>query len=164
MNWSSIFGMLIFSAAGLDFAFFEPDVEKNYGQMCLSLVAFTEARDQGDTGMAAVMQVVLNRTQDASDRWPKSICEVVHQKNQFVGVDSWNYPRHPELIDSIAWQRSLDLAQEIINGNGPPLGSCSKATFFDTGKKKKGLTPVCTLGSHYFYTSDPITISKNEIK
>jgi len=135
-------------AVGLDFD--EPQViERSYGRECLALAAYAEARDQGELGMAAVMQVVLNRTRDK--RFPDSICGVVQQKDQFLALEGWRYPRHPAPVDLKAWEKAHDLADNMIANVKPPLGKCESALYFDQGGKSASVPPLCKLGNHYFY-------------
>lgn len=124
-------------------------IEQSYGRECLALVGYAEARDQGETGMAAVMQVVLNRTHDK--RFPDSICEVVQQKNQFLALEKWRYPRHPDPIDLAAWEKAHIIADNMIANVKPALGKCESAIYFDQGNKSLSVTPLCKLGVHYFY-------------
>lgn len=125
--------------------------EKDHGVLCLALVAFSEARNQGDDGMAEVMRVVLNRASDSQNRWPKALCDVVNEPGQFAGVENWPYPRHPERIDAAMWARALELAALLIEGKAPRNPVCYGATHFDQGGNKEGLVKICQVKDHAFY-------------
>jgi len=147
----SILGILGFFLTGLVFNEDPVSIEKSYGRECLALVGYAEARDQGDIGMAAVMQVVLNRTQDSSGRWPEDICGVVQQRNQFKALEQIRYPRSPHTTPDLeAWDRAHTMADQMIAKTGPSLGSCKSATNFDLGENKFHLKKICQLGSHFF--------------
>lgn len=146
----NVIGVMAILAAGLDFAD-GPMAQIEQDRECLALAAFAEARNQGDAGMAAVIRVVINRATDSLHRWPRSVCGVVHEPRQFIGVEKWGYPRRAELSDAISWRRSLALADAMIAGTGPALGDCAYATSFDKGGgQSEGLAPVCRLGAHIF--------------
>ena len=125
--------------------------EPDHGRICLALVAFSEARNQGDEGMAEVMRVVLNRVNQQREAWGLSICDVVNKKGQFVGVEDWPYPRQPERIDAAMWARALELAGLLIEGKALRNPVCYGATHFDQGGNKAGLVKICTVKDHAFY-------------
>lgn len=155
---NTIFGVSAILATGI--VLDDPvGAEKDHGRQCLALVGFAEARGEGDIGMAAAMQTVLNRVSDPAQRWGDSICAVVQQPGQFIGVEGWSYPRHPELSDLAAWQRAQDMADALIAGTGPELGACRGATSFDQGGAGPELRQICRLGLHFFYV-DSVEIAK----
>lgn len=73
---------------------------------CLAKNAFYEARNQGDIGMAAVIDVTLNRVE--SSRYPNSVCGVVFQKYQF----SWTHEK-PQKVSNKELEVALNKAYEI---------------------------------------------------
>jgi len=130
--------------------------EIDHGRECLALVGFAEARNQSDAGMAAVMRVVLNRATDPLHRWPQTICSVVQQPGQFIGVENWDYPRAPKVSDYPAWIRAHEIADAVIAGTALIPDDCAKATHFDKGKNAHGLQSVCKLAAHTFYIDAPL--------
>ncbi len=156
-NARNVVGVMAILAAGLDFAD-GPSVQIERDRECLALAAFAEARNQGHIGMAAVIRVVINRATDPLHRWPRSLCGVVHEPGQFVGVEKWRDPSRAELSDAISWRRSLALADAMLAGTGPALGACAVATSFDKSGRAAGLVPVCRLGAHVFYVEPQIDI------
>lgn len=129
-----------------------PEDEPDYGRTCLALVGFSEARSEGDAGMAAVMQVVLNRSTDPKHRWPEMICDVAMQSGQFQALDNWPTPRHPELIDPAAWERAQALANDVIEHTAPVPKECATATSFNQSIFAIG--SVCKINKHAFFVSD----------
>lgn len=125
--------------------------EIDHGKLCLALVAFSEARNQGDEGMLEAMRVVLNRVNQQREVWGLSICDVVNKKGQFAGVENWPYPRRPERIDAAMWARALELADLLIEGKAPRNPGCYGATHFDQGGNKEGLVKICQVKDHAFY-------------
>lgn len=121
--------------------------EKSYGQTCLALVMFAEARSEGTVGMALVGQVVLNRLKDKDHRFGDNVCDVVNQIGQFEGMTLWPTPRHPESMNPIEWDAALAIANEL-EANGIDSGSCSGALYFNQTRRDGFL---CHVGVHYFY-------------
>lgn len=108
---------------------------------CLAKVIYYEARGESERGKLAVALATLNRVD--SPRYPKTICEVVYQKNQF----SWTRKQSK----STKWQESRYLAQKAYD-NRDILGNF-KATHFHNLRvnprwKLKRLTKI---GGHIFY-------------
>jgi spore germination cell wall hydrolase CwlJ-like protein len=157
MPIAKLLGLLAILAAGVDFDVYTTTMppERDYGRTCLALVGFSEARDQDDAGMSATMQVVVNRAADPAGRWPRTLCDVVLQPHQFIGVDRWPIPRHPERIDAANWQRALELADQVIAGIAPVPFACLTAIGFDQTAPRDGAGVVCRLGAHTFYAAPP---------
>jgi spore germination cell wall hydrolase CwlJ-like protein len=148
-------------ASGLNFEDSNPKPELDYGRTCLALVGFSEARDQSDEGLAAVMQVVVNRATDRSGRWPHTLCDVALEPGQFLGVDQWPTPRHPERIDQAAWDRALEMADRVIAHSAPVPAACDMATGFDQNHATRQPDIVCRVGAHTFYADPPMSTAAN---
>lgn len=160
---AKLLGVLAILGSGLDIndppTFATP--ERDFGRTCLALVGFSEARDQGDAGLAAVMRVVINRATDPAHRWPRTLCDVALQHGQFVGVDSWPTPRHPERIDAVAWHHAQDVAELVLAGKGVPA-ECAGANGFDQDPPRANHGVVCRIGAHTFY-AEPLPARKSQI-
>lgn len=98
---------------------------------CLSEAMYFEARGEGDKGLEAVGYVVTNRVE--SQRFPGSICEVVHQgvtKNGHMVRNrcqfGWYCDGAPEVIhDQKTYEHCRDLAKLILLKVAPnPIGHC----------------------------------------
>ncbi len=132
----------------------------------IARVAFAEARNQGDSGLAAVVYTILNRLQDG--RWGDSIDAVVNARSQFEPVmragGDWRRlaavsPAEQARIDTI-----LNLARD---GRLPDL--TGGARFFQNpsivsararaGSVAPGLvnfggaSPSAVIGDHSFYVA-----------
>jgi spore germination cell wall hydrolase CwlJ-like protein len=81
---------------------------------CLAKCVYFEARNQSDKGKLAIIDVILSRVNDS--RFPDSICDVVHEKNQF----SWYWDNKsddiPE-IDSDLFFKIYDMAVLALRGD-----------------------------------------------
>jgi len=126
-------------------------------------VTYAEAGNQGDTGMAAVVFVVLNRL--VSGEFGSSVTQIVNAKNQFepaTRVEGWENlpplnPQQQARIDTII-NLSLDgRLPDPTNGSlyfqNPAIVAHREAA----GKASKGLTrfngstPAAVIRDHEFY-------------
>lgn len=124
---------------------------------CLARNVYFEARGEPVAGQYAVAEVTMNRK--ASPLYPRTICEVVYQKNwdplrkRYVGAFSWTEfnslpePTGPE------WERAWKIAEAVYYGVEPPR--LEGALFFhatyirpDWAKEKRR---VARIGRHVFY-------------
>lgn len=76
--------------------------------MCLAKNIYHEAGIESSKGKAAVAQVTLNRV--ANPAYPKTVCGVVHQKNQF----SWVGSKVKIDYKSKAWKESTRIAYKAL--------------------------------------------------
>jgi spore germination cell wall hydrolase CwlJ-like protein len=115
---------------------------------CLALVVYTEARGEPLDGQLLVAEVVLNRVQ--MEQYPDDVCTVAFQQHQFSGLK--DTPDLETIFVDPAWETSIDIAVEALQG--PTLGS--GATHYHTTKFtpywSKKLTRVGKYGRHIFYT------------
>lgn len=121
---------------------------------CLTTAVYYEARGEGQAGMQAVAQVVLNRARHGA--FPQTVCGVVYQgagrrtgcQFSFVCNGSLNGRR-----EGAAWERSRRVAANALSGHVyAPVGN---ATHFHTTavnpRWSGSLTRVTQVGSHIFY-------------
>lgn len=73
---------------------------------------YYEARNQSDSGMLAVMKVVLNRV--SHHKWPNDIKSVVYHKCQFSYTCDGSLGRRKANNDQ--WRRSYKLAYLLLTG------------------------------------------------
>lgn len=129
-------------------------VEKNLS--CLALNIYREAGHEPFEGKVAVAQVTLNRTQHP--QFPNSICEVVYQKNSFMGKVvcqfSWYCDSVHKMrpINKEAYDESYRVAKMVYLEDFK-LESVKSALYYHAdyvnpnwGKKK-----VTKIGAHIFY-------------
>jgi spore germination cell wall hydrolase CwlJ-like protein len=124
---------------------------------CLAENVYYEARGEPLAGQYAVAEVTMNRV--ASSIFPKSVCEVVHEKRwdarrrRDVGAFSWTE------IDSLgrprgaAWHQAREVATAVYDGAHTP--SVPNALYYHAKYIKpswaKPSRRVATIGSHVFY-------------
>jgi len=99
-------------------------------ERCTAMIAVLEAAGEGADGMAAVIEVVENRTADP--RFPNEACAVVAQDRQFQPVGEW-----PALQRALAQPASFDPAA-MLRG-GPGRQSLERALDL-TRQRPRGLT------------------------
>jgi hypothetical protein len=130
----------------------------------ITRVAFAEAGNQGDSGLAAVVYTILNRVQDG--RWGASVETVVNARGQFEPVMSaggdWRRLPVSTVVQRARVETILNLALE---GRLPDL--TNGARFFQNpqivadrasrGEVSEGLVnfggtgPSAVIGAHSFY-------------
>lgn len=124
---------------------------------CLAENVYYESRGEPLEGQYAVAEVTMNRV--ASSLFPKSVCEVVHEKRwdvrrkRDVGAFSWTE------LDSLgqphggAWQQALGVATAVYDGTHE--SSVPNALYYHAKYIKpswaKPSRRVATIGSHVFY-------------
>lgn len=134
---------------------------------CLARNIFWEARNQSIEGQVAVAWVTLNRME--SDRFPGSICRVVHQANRDANGTpirhqcqfSWYCDGKSDRIPSNAVaQRAWEDAQLIadvvlLDWARAKASPVQNATYYHadyvTPRWAQQFTKVAVVGSHIFY-------------
>lgn len=111
---------------------------------CLARAMYFESNRSSEEGMIAVGTVVMNRLQ--SPRYPKTICEVVGQRNQFAsGVLS-------KPVNGRGWGLALQSADAVLAGaRHNPVGG---AMFFHTAGYTfpyRNMAYVAAAGGNVFY-------------
>lgn len=112
---------------------------------CLTEAIYFESRGEGIIGERAVAYVVLNRTIYRHE----SICDVIHQKNQF----SFYHPDHYlHVYNREAWQIAAQIAVNTQLGIDP--NPINNATYYNTTPMYIHHTVMTRKIRHqYFYTS-----------
>jgi len=116
---------------------------------CLVKNIWYEAGNQSDEGKIAVAIVTINRTK--SGIFPKSICEVVYQKNQF----SWTSSNNLTKIPKVEYNNNCEIAKRVINKEYD-LPELKSILFFHTIHIKKPkwaykMKQVKVIQEHIFY-------------
>ena len=115
----------------------------------LALNIYHEARGEPEEGMRMVGEVTLNRV--ASEKYPKTVCDVVYQKSQFswVRMKKNHTPREAE-----EWQKSLEIAEELLTDNKKSYDHLA-THFVNTSIVRPSWTKkfkkVAKIGDHTFY-------------
>lgn len=93
--------------------------------------------------MAAVMDVVINRSTDAKHRWPRTLCGVATQRDQFAGLNYWTGHVEPQ-----SWHSAVALADIALTGAPLVPDECRGSVFFSAQPRTKNIT--CRIGKHTF--------------
>lgn len=121
---------------------------------CLTTAVYYEARGEGQAGMQAVAQVILNRARHPA--FPQSICGVIYQgagrrtgcQFSFVCNGAMNGRR-----EGGAWERARQVAVRALSGQ--VYAQVGNATHFHTTavnpRWSGSLVRVTQVGSHIFY-------------
>ena len=120
---------------------------------CLTAALYYEARGEGQSGMEAVAQVIVNRVRHPS--FPKSLCGVIYQGAgkgrgcQFSFACDGSMRRRSE---TALWDRARAVAERAMEGR--VSHTVGNSTFFHATRISpnwRGLTRVATVGRHVFY-------------
>jgi spore germination cell wall hydrolase CwlJ-like protein len=124
---------------------------------CLAENVYHEARGEPLEGQYAVAEVTMNRLR--STRFPKSVCEVVHEKRwdarrrRDVGAFSWTELESLSRPHGAAWQQAREVAVAVYDGTHTP--SVPNALYYHANYIKPSWAKpgrrVATIGSHVFY-------------
>lgn len=135
----------------------KPRVRKWFSQRereCLAKNVFFEAGVEPLIGKIAVAQVTLNRLM--SNRWGKSICEVVYKKAQF----SWTLVQNKrtETPKGVLWQQAQH-AVKLVLDEGVYHTSVKNSLFYHTDYIKEPEWAhekyrLAQVGQHIFYEKD----------
>lgn len=119
-------------------------VQADQQRQCLAKAIYHEARGESIQGQKAVGYVVLNRLN--SPKWPKTICDVVHQKGQFSGIGRATIPENKKI-------KYNELASKLITSYNVSNDPTNGARYFHNRFVKPGWKAIKTavIGAHYFY-------------
>lgn len=124
-----------------------PAIELSPELQCLARAVYFEARGEPLEGQLAVAQVIRNRTQ--SDAWPRQICGVVYQPNQF----SFTKDRHSDTPSNESlWRIAQAISLIAATDNWSEV--VQNATHFHAARvapRWGKLRKVSTIGNHIFY-------------
>ena len=121
---------------------------------CLTTAVYYEARGDGQAGMAAVAQVVLNRTRHPD--YPKYICQVVFQGAQARTGCQFSFTCNGAMsrpVERNAWKRAEDVARQVLNGQlAMSIGSATHFHALSVSPPWSGTYQrVAVIGGHAFY-------------
>lgn len=92
-------------------------------RQCMTRVMYFESNRSSEEGMLAVGTVVMNRLGDP--KFPKSVCAVVGQKNQFADGVLWK-----PMKEKRSMARAAQIADAVLSGQRHP--GVRQAKFFHT--------------------------------
>ena len=114
---------------------------------CLAKNVYYESRGEPHKGQLAVALVTLNRLDNP--KFPKSICAVVYQKNQF----SWtrNYKLQRSRVNQEQWDNAREVAMQAYMDRN--ILGYFQATHFHNASVSPGwnLRKVTKINNHTFY-------------
>ena len=127
---------------------------------CMALNIYHEARSESLAGQYAVADVVLNRVD--SNRFPKSICEVVKQAKLWKGNPIRNKCQFSWYCDGLSdtatetnsWQQAVEIAISITlhdKFRGITEGATHYHTNFVDPYWNVDMRLIGTIGDHIFY-------------
>jgi len=99
----------------------------SYDEVITELCCFREASDQPYPAKVAVCWVIVNRSKDPENRWPKTLAEVVLEHAQFASFPTKTPPnpneaanalRFPTRTDPMGWQAWQDCRTPSIQPKG----------------------------------------------
>ena len=88
-------------------------------RQCMTRVMYFESSRSSEEGMLAVGTVVMNRLADPE--YPKSVCAVVGQKNQFADGVMWK-----PMKEKRSMARAAQVADAVLAGQRHPGVRCAK--------------------------------------
>jgi spore germination cell wall hydrolase CwlJ-like protein len=115
---------------------------------CLARNVYYEARGEPPAGQYAVAEVTMNRK--ASPRYPKTVCEVVYQREAF----SWTELGVLDPPAGTAWLRAVQVAEDVYYQRRPRTLHSNVTHFHatyvrpDWSQEKRR---VARIGKHVFY-------------
>jgi N-acetylmuramoyl-L-alanine amidase len=115
---------------------------------CLARNVYYEARGEPSAGQYAVAEVTMNRK--ASPRYPKTVCEVVYQKEAF----SWTELGVLDPPAGDAWIRAVHIAEDVYYQRRPRMLQTNVIHFHATYVRpewSKERQRVARIGKHVFY-------------
>jgi spore germination cell wall hydrolase CwlJ-like protein len=145
---------VISESAPTSYTDIQPDVR------CLAMNIYHEARSESLAGQYAVADVVLNRVE--SNRFPDTVCEVVHQARLWEGYPvrnkcqfSWYCDGKTDTPSEMdAWYRSLSVATQMLSV-GKYRGLTEGATHYHTDYVdpfwNESMILIGGIGDHIFY-------------
>lgn len=124
---------------------------------CLALNVYFEARGEPREGQFAVAEVTMNRV--ASNRYPATICGVVHQQNwdplrkRYVAAFSWTEFSERSMPEGRAWREALEIAEAVYERRYEPklAGALHYHATYIKPSWARGRKPIARIGGHLFY-------------
>lgn len=117
---------------------------------CMVAALYFEARGESTTGIQAVANVILNRSNHR--RFPSTVCEVVKQKNKRTCQFSWHCDGKPDLVPKVIDPKIKEIAFSAVVTKS--LDDVTDGALFfhnSTVEGWAGLNRTKQIGNHYFY-------------
>lgn len=121
---------------------------------CLTQAIYYEARNESESGQAAVAEVVMNRVRHPA--YPDRVCAVVYQRNsrtcQFTFTCDGSIGR--SAVRPAAWARAQRIARDVLDGRHAgqlPANSVNYHANYVSPSWGQRLARVRQIGAHIFY-------------
>lgn len=121
---------------------------------CLTQAIYYEARNESESGQAAVAEVVMNRVRHPA--YPDRVCAVVYQRNsrtcQFTFTCDGSIGR--SAVRPAAWARAQRIARDVLDGRHAgqlPTSSVNYHANYVSPSWGQRLARVRQIGAHIFY-------------
>lgn len=118
---------------------------------CLATNAYHEARGEGQKGIEAVTQVVLNRVKDK--KFGNTPCEVVYERNKGKCQFSWVCTKN-RIKNMTLYFFVKDVVTQLYYGNKKDITNGSTyyhARYVSGSWFKRNLKQTTVIGNHVFY-------------
>ena len=93
---------------------------KPWEKEALARLMYGEASGEGDEGMIAVGNVVMNRLKSPEDWWGNSIESIISHPEQFSVFEDINDKNYKRMINATeqdnSFKRALEIAEELLTG------------------------------------------------
>jgi N-acetylmuramoyl-L-alanine amidase len=124
---------------------------------CLAVNVYFEARGESLAGQYAVAEVTMNRV--TSDRYPDTVCGVVHQKNwdplrkRYVSAFSWNELDERPSLEDATFRQAWEVADAVYYGRYTPVlaGALHYHAVYIKPSWARSDKPIARIGQHVFY-------------
>lgn len=120
---------------------------------CMAKNIYYEAAKESFEGKLAVAQVTMNRVNNPS--YPKTVCEVVHQKINNTYQFSWVGEKKTSELNRYAWEESVIVARKALTEYKiHDIIYKTKSMFYHNTTVNPGwkLKRVTQIGNHIFYS------------
>jgi N-acetylmuramoyl-L-alanine amidase len=113
---------------------------------CLALNLYHEGRDQTVDQQAWIGYVTVNRVADP--RWPDTVCEVVHQSDQF----SWYWDGESDFpLEAEAYAIAVALSRDILSRDYRGTDATHYHNLTVAPSWSTRFTQIGRYGTHVFY-------------
>ena len=129
----------------------KPTDTTDYTQLaCMARNIYFEAGYEPFKGKIAVAQVTMNRLKH--DAFPKTVCDVVYQRNAKVCQFSWTCEKRKKKINEEKYSESIEAARLVMQGKAS-IDILDEALYYhaDYVNPRWNKRKVAKIGRHIFY-------------
>lgn len=129
----------------------KPATTADYKQLaCMARNIYHEAGHEPFQGKIAVAQITMNRLKHQS--FPKTVCDVVYQRNAKVCQFSWTCQKIKNKINNEKYTESIEAARMVMQGKAS-IDILEDALYYhaDYVNPRWNKQKVAKIGRHIFY-------------